>query len=191
MAIRSFLAFEIPDEIKETVLSIYKGLKESELDIRWVREENIHLTVVFMGNVQEKDIDAIEKEVKKVCSKYAPFRIKVKGAGVFSNLRNARVLWIGVKGDIERMSYFRNSLQKKLKPFGIKEESRSFSPHLTVGRFRKGFNDPKRLKELIEKFKDIESSEVILKELSLFKSDLRPDGAVYTKLNSWPINGKK
>jgi len=191
MVIRSFLAFEIPEEIKETVFFIYKGLKSSSLDVRWVKRENIHLTVVFMGNVKESDIESIGRAVEKTCNKYAPFKIRIKGAGVFSSLRNARVLWIGVEGDIERMSYFRDSLQKRLKPFGIKTENRKFSPHITVGRFRKGFNQTSKLKEVIDKFKDVISPETVLKELVLFKSELRPDGAIYTKLNSWPIKGKK
>ena len=191
MAIRSFLAFEIPEEIKPTVSSIYRGLRDSSLDVRWVREENIHITVIFMGNVEEKYLDSIGKVVERACSKYAPFKIRAKGAGVFSNLRNAKVLWIGVEGDIERLGYFKESIQKKLKPFGIKEESRRFSPHITVGRFRKGFNQPRLLKEVLDKFKDVSSSEAWLKELVLFKSELKPDGAVYTKLNCWPIIGKK
>jgi len=193
MVIRSFLAFEIPEEIKKTVSFIYEGLKASSLEgVRWVKQENIHLTVVFMGNINEKDIDAIGRAVEKTCNKYAPFRIKAKGAGVFSSLRNARVLWIGVEGDIERMTYFRESLQKKLKAFGIKrEDNKRFSPHLTVGRFKKGFNQPDKLREVIERFKDVLSPEAVLNELALFKSELRPDGAVYTKLNSWPLRGKK
>jgi len=191
MGIRSFLAFEIPEEIKETVSFIYKGLKASSLDVRWVRQENIHLTVIFMGNINESDLGSIERAVEKTCSKYAPFRIKAKGAGVFSSLRNARVLWIGVEGDTERMSYFRDSLQKRLRPFGIKRENKRFSPHLTVGRFKKGFNQTDKLREVIDRFKDVISPEAVLNELVLFKSELRPDGAVYTKLNSWPIKGKK
>ncbi len=191
MAIRSFLAFEIPGEIRPAVSSIYRGLRNTSLDVRWVREENIHLTVIFMGNVDERHLPSIGRVVEKACSKYAPFKIRVKGVGVFSNLRNAKVLWIGVEGDIERLSYFKESIQKKLKPFGIKEESRRFSPHITVGRFRKGFNQTMLLKEVLDRFKDVTSPEVLLKELVLFKSELKPDGAVYTKLNCWPITGKK
>ncbi len=191
MAIRSFLAFEIPPEIRDTLALIYNGLRETALNVRWVKQENIHITVIFMGNVDEKNIVPMAKVLEKACNKYAPFMIRIKGAGVFSNLRNPRVLWIGVDGDIKRMRYFRDRLQKDLKAFGIKEEKRRFTPHLTVGRFKRGFNQGAKLKELIEKYRDTESDEAMLKELVLFKSELRPEGAIYTKLNSWPLQGKK
>lgn len=191
MAIRSFLAFEIPLELRDTVSFIYDGLKASNLDVRWVKEENIHVTVVFMGNVKEEDIDPVSKVLERTCSKYGPFVIRVKGVGVFSSLRNPRVLWIGIEGDIERMRHFRNRLQKELRHFGIKEETKKFSPHLTVGRFKKGFNQSNRLRELIERYRDVTSPKATVKELVLFKSELRPEGAIYTKLNSWPLQGKK
>lgn len=191
MAIRSFLAFDLPKEIRKTVSLIYRGIKASSLDVRWVKEENIHLTVIFMGNVDEKDIDPIGKVVEKACKKYGPFMIRAKGAGIFSNLKNPKVLWIGVEGDIERMGHFRSRLQKELKPFGIKEENRKFSPHITIGRFRKGFNEKDKLKELLAKFNEITSPDALLKELVLFKSELRPEGALYTKINSWLLQGKK
>lgn len=191
MAIRSFLAFEIPLELRDTVSFIYDGLKASNLDVRWVKEENIHVTVVFMGNVKEEDIDPVSKVLERTCSKYGPFVIRVKGVGVFSSLRNPRVLWIGIEGDIERMRHFRNRLQKELRHFGIKEETKKFSPHLTVGRFKKGFNQSNRLRELIERYRDVRSPKATVKELVLFKSELRPEGAIYTKLNSWPLQGKK
>jgi len=189
--IRSFLAFELPDEIKETVFSIYRKFKRSGLDVKWVKEENIHLTVIFMGNVAEKDIEPMGKAIEKACKKYGTFRIKVKGTGVFSSLKDPRVLWIGVKGDVERLSFFRDRLQKELKKFGIKEETRAFIPHITIGRFRKGFSEKEKLKNLLTEFKEVESPEADLKELILFKSELRPEGARYTKLNSWPLLGKK
>lgn len=191
MAIRSFLAFEIPSEIRDTVSSIYNGLKDKTLNIRWVKEENIHITLVFMGNVNEKDLDPMGKLLEKACNKYAPFLIRVKGVGVFSSLRSPRVLWIGIDGDIERMGHFRDRIQKDLRRFGIKEEKRRFSPHLTVGRFKRGFNNIDRLRSLIEEYRDAISSDSMVRELVLFKSDLRPEGAVYTKLNSWALQGKK
>ena len=191
MAIRSFLAFEIPTEIRDTVSFIYNGLKNTDLNVRWVKEENIHITLVFMGNVDEKDIDPMGRLLEKACNKYGPFLIRVKGVGVFSSIRSPRVLWIGMEGDIERMRHFRDRIQKDLKRFGIKEEKRRFSPHLTVGRFKRGFNKTDKLRSLIEEYRDTASPDSMVRELVLFKSELRPEGAVYTKLNSWSLQGKK
>jgi len=191
MAIRSFLAFDLPPEIRRTIARVSGDLRKSSLDVRWVKVENIHLTVVFMGNIKTEDITAIGDGVQEVCLNSGPFDISLKGLGSFPNPRNPRVLWIGLDGDLERMSHFRDALQKQLKPFGIKEEKRKFKPHLTLGRFWKHKRGDSQLDELILRYHDLEDPVFSLNELSMFRSDLKPGGAEYTKLELWPLSGKK
>ena len=136
MEIRSFLAFELPVNIKKTVLKIAGEIRDSDLEVRWVKVENIHLTMVFLGNVTREGIEGIQEEVKNVCSEYGSFDIALKRMGCCPNRRRPRILWLGLEGDIERMAHFRNGLQRALIAFGIKEEKRPFKPHLTLGRFR-------------------------------------------------------
>jgi 2'-5' RNA ligase len=188
MAIRSFLAFELPYEIRQTLSAVSEDGRAAPLNIRWVRVANIHLTVVFMGNIEEARIDPIKELARGVCDQYAPFRIQVNGAGLFGSRRNPRVLWIGLGGDMDRMSSFREDLQKGLAPFGIKEERRPFRPHLTLGRFRKGAKADSALNDLLSKYQDLNGPECILREFVLFKSDLKPDGAVYTRLGAWSLS---
>ncbi|MDP6178716.1 MAG: RNA 2',3'-cyclic phosphodiesterase, partial [Desulfatiglandales bacterium] len=157
MEIRSFLAFELPSEIKDMVVRVSRELRKSALDVRWVKIDNIHLTVIFMGNKKTEDIEAIGGEAQKVCLKYDIFDISLKGMGFFPNSRNPRVLWLGLHGDLDRMSYFRDALQKHLKPFGIKEEKRKFKPHLTLGRFRKPKKMDPQLDDLVLEYKDLTS----------------------------------
>lgn len=191
MKIRSFLAFELPLEIKNIVARVSGELRQSTLNARWVKADNIHLTMVFMGNIETEDIPAIGKGVHDVCQTYHPFDISLNGIGCFPNKRNPRVLWLGLDGDLEQMSIFRDDLQRYLSDFGIKEEKRKFKPHLTLGRFRK----PKRLNvqqdEALSKHEHVSSSVCSLEELILFKSDLKPGGAVYTKLEAWPLTGSR
>jgi len=189
MKIRSFLAFELPEEFKSILSRASGEMKKSPLNVRWVKVGNIHITVVFIGDIATEQLDPMEKNISEVCLVHAPFRIAINGAGVFSSRRNPRVLWIGLDGDIDRMAVFRNALQKKLKPFGIKEEKRPFNPHLTLGRFRKGAESDVHLDDLLLGYKDLTSPACALCELALFKSDLKPGGAVYTKLNAWPLGG--
>jgi len=189
MEIRSFLAFELPPKIRETLSAVLGDARTLPLNVRWVRMVNIHLTVVFMGNVQEDEIGSIGDVARNVCYGHAPFRIQAKGAGVFGSRRNPRVLWVGLEGDMDRMSVFRDDLQKKLAPFGIGEENRPFRPHLTLGRFRKGAKADPSLDDLLLKYQDLYGSECLLSELVLFKSDLRPSGAEYTRLGQWSLSG--
>ena len=190
MKIRSFLAFELPLEIKRVVARVSDELRQSTLDAKWVKSDNIHLTVVFMGNIETDDIPAVGEEAKKVCLNHGAFDISLNGMGCFPNTRRPRVIWLGLDGDLERMSCFRDALQERLIPFGIKEEKRRFKPHLTLGRFRR----PKRMDseglELLSGYEDLSSPVCPLKELALFKSDLKPGGARYTRLDVYPLSGR-
>ena len=189
MKIRSFLAFELPEEFKKIISRASGEMKKSSLNVRWVKVGNIHLTVVFIGDLATEHFDPMGEGVSEVCWEYDPFNIAINGAGVFSSRRNPRVLWIGLDGEIDRMAAFRDTLLKKLKPFGIKEEKRPFNPHLTLGRFRKGAKSGVHLDNLLLEYKNLTSPACTLRELALFKSDLKPGGAVYTKLNEWPLGG--
>lgn len=191
MEIRSFLAFELPEGIKKTVARISGEIRHSDLDARWVKPENIHLTVVFMGNIKSDELEFLGAEVEKVCSEYGIFDIALKGMGYFPNRQRPRVLWMGLDGNLERMSQFRDDLQKSLIVFGIKEEKRRFIPHLTLARFRSMRNKGSELEGILKAYEVFESPYESVSELFLFKSELKPGGAVYTKLKSWPLSGGK
>ena len=187
MEIRSFLAFELPQEFKEIISRVLPDMKKSLMDVRWLRPANIHLTMVFMGSVPSERIKPAGERVAKVCNRHKPFNVSLGGAGLFSNRHIPRVFRLSLAGDIDRMSRFRNDLHKALLPFGIKQEKRRFSPHLTLGRFRRGAKTGKDLDEFLLRYRDLTSSMCKLNELILFKSDLKPDGAVHTRLTGWPL----
>jgi len=189
MGIRSFLAFELPEKIKEIIVRISEDLRRSGLDIRYVKPDNIHLTVVFMGSISRDYAGPIGKEVETVCKRYGSFEISLKGCGIFGGRGNPRVLWIGLDGDIQGMADLRDSLQHKLAPFGIKEETRGFKPHLTLARFRKNFRPSEKFDEFLIKHHSLSSPICRVSELVMFRSDLNPGGAIYTKLNAWPLGG--
>lgn len=190
MEIRSFLAFELPPAMKEVVGKASQELRKTALNLRWVRVDNIHLTVVFMGQVQAEPLEDMGEDIRKVCSDYGVFHISLKAMGCFPNRRNPRVLWIGLEGDLARMALFRDALQERLLPFGIEIEKRPFKPHLTLGRFRQG-DRAMDLDEVLSHYKDISSPVCPLSELILFKSDLKPGGAEYTKLQSCTLSGER
>jgi 2'-5' RNA ligase len=187
MAIRSFLAFELPRDIKHEVFRISGEVKKSGLEAGWVRPGNIHLTVVFMGDVKEQDIPYIISAIDNITIKYEPFGISLGGMGLFPDIRRPRVLWLGLDGEIERLASFRDDLQKPLEVFGIEQEKRPFRPHLTLGRFRRPVKEKSLLIKMLDEHGDISGPVGKLDELILFKSNLKPTGAEYTKLNSWPL----
>jgi len=188
MGIRCFLAFELPEDIKSIVTQVSGELRKSSLDVRWVRPEYIHLTVVFMGDIESEQVSLMGEPLSVVCSDHSPFTISLKPMGCFPNSRNPRVIWLGIDADLDRMSRFRDDLQQALSPFGIKEEERAFRPHLTLGRFKKPGKRQTELEQLLAKYRDLSSPARTLGDLVLFRSDLKPGGAVYTKMASWPLS---
>jgi 2'-5' RNA ligase len=193
MAIRSFLAFELTPEIKQIVSRVLTEAAQATRDVRWVRAAGIHLTVIFLGHVREEELSAIEDAAQRVCLNYRPFDVSLRGMGCFPNERNPRVIWLGLHGATERMSRFRDELQRGLEPFGVRSEKRPFRPHLTLGRIRKGRGGGGRgeVSALLRAYQDLTGVDWPLAELVLFKSDLRPNGAVYTKLKAWPLSGEE
>ena len=191
MDIRSFLAIELPRDVRTTLERVALEVRGCDLPVKWVKVQNIHLTIVFLGDVSPDVLEPIQEQVQSVCLEFGPFRAAIEGMGTFPNRRNPRVLWLGLKGELERMSLFRNALQQHLVPFGIKAEKRPFRPHLTLGRFRKGKHKGLDLEELISRYGEIKSPSSMLGELVLFRSDLKPTGAVYTRLATWPLSGAK
>jgi len=187
--IRSFLAFEQPEEVRATLVEISDALRKTRLDVRWVKPANIHLTVHFLGNTRSEDLQAIAEPVQSLCLTYDPFHVSLSGVGCFPHTRNPRVLWVGLGGDVARMAQFRDALQTLLRPFGFQEEKRPFRAHLTLGRFRGGRSPRGELEEVLENFRGLSSPVCTLKDLVLFKSELRPGGSIYTKMNSWPLAG--
>ncbi|MGM0426888.1 MAG: RNA 2',3'-cyclic phosphodiesterase [Thermodesulfobacteriota bacterium] len=187
MGIRSFLAFELPIEIKKVVAAVSEDLKTSSLKARWVKVENIHLTVVFLGHIAPEQLNPIQERTGTVCGRHPPFEIRLQGMGCFGSRRHPRVLWLGLTGDIKQMAIFKKDLQNTLEPLGIKMEKRPFRPHLTVGRFRKDAGPIRELDALLAKHEALTSPVCQLNELVLFRSDLRPNGAVYTQMAGWPL----
>jgi len=187
MGIRSFLAFELPRDIREQIGVVSGELRKSRLPARWIRVENIHLTIVFLGSVEKNIVEDLKEAVGSVVKASMGFTARLSGVGVFPNWRKPRVLWIGLSGDIEGLSRLRDELQASLKVFGLREEKRPFRAHLTLGRFKGRPDDDEELKGILNRYHDLTSGLCTLDELVLFKSDLKPSGPVYTKMASWPM----
>ncbi len=187
MGIRSFLAFELPPEIREKIGAVSRELQKTRMPVRWVKVENIHLTMIFLGSVNEDAIDEIKEKVHLVVNRFSTIRTRLNGVGVFPHWRKPRVIWVGLNGEIETLSNLRDQLQSELKVLGLREEKRPFRPHLTIGRFKDRADRDEELKSILDRHHDITSNLHHLNELILFKSDLKPDGPVYTRMATWPL----
>jgi RNA 2',3'-cyclic 3'-phosphodiesterase len=184
--IRSFIAVEIPENIASAIRKLQQGLGGYGIDMRWIRYENIHLTLKFLGDVQAVDIDNISKAILRTVDGIASISLKAKGIGVFPGIKRPRVLWVGLAGQLEVLMQLQKTLDSNLKDIGFSQETRPFKGHLTIGRIRAKMNT-KKFGEALMAFRNFETETFIADKIILFKSELKPQGAVYTHLASAPL----
>jgi 2'-5' RNA ligase len=183
--IRSFIAVDLPEETRDNLGRIQEQLKRSKGGVRWLKPGSIHLTLKFLGNIHPDQVNDIVAAVTHLVQNEPPLTLCAGGLGAFPSLRKPRVIWVGIQGEIERLAKLQGDLETALESLGFASEERPFRPHLTIGRVK----DRRRLQRLIEamsaqgpEFNSFDVSEIIL-----YKSNLRPTGAIYTKLHRIPL----
>lgn len=184
--IRAFIAIDVPEEVKQVLSQIQEELKQTRAAVRWVKTDSIHLTLKFLGNIDPSRIEPIAAAAAEAVKNEPPLTLELGGLGAFPNLRNPRVVWIGIRGEVERLCRIQARLEQGLEALGFPREERPFRPHLTLGRVK----DKRRSCALMESLTALpvpEGNSFDAKEIILYKSDLRPTGAIYTKLHRMPF----
>ena len=182
---RIFIAVKI--EAGETLLKMISSFRTRLLvgNIKWTGLENLHITLAFLGDTDEDKINAVISMLKGVCEGFGEFELVIKGAGVFKNFSDPRVIWTGIEPS-GKLNLLNSSIKNGLKVSGISIEDRPFNPHLTLGRI-KNIKDNGELKSLMDKYQDIEIQKTDVNEVILYESILLPAGAVYKPLGKYPL----
>ena len=179
--VRTFIAIEIPEDLKKEMAEIQRRLKDTSVDAGWTRPEGIHLTLKFLGEVPEAKVRDIIDGLQRAAEGIGPFRLEVGGVGTFPNPKNARVVWVGVSGEVEKLSRLQSSVEETISGIGFERDKRAFTPHLTLGRIKYLRSRDTWLKALDE-VKDTRLSGFDVAAVSLMKSELKPSGAIYTEM---------
>jgi 2'-5' RNA ligase len=188
--IRAFVALELPEGVRRELAGLQKQLAEAGKGVKWVRPEGIHLTLKFLGSVEEDRIEAITQAMEAAAASCGALRLKLKGVGAFPGLARPRVVWVGLVGDTERLGLLQRELETRLAALGWAPEARPFAPHLTLGRVKEPVRGKSPLAEAILRLSGVEpEGDFEAAELVLFRSELKPGGAVYTKLRSVRLRG--
>ena len=186
-SIRSFVAIELSPDIRSQIEKIQNELKGSSADVRWVRSRGIHLTLKFLGGIPEEKIPEIAGVLTRCAAETESFNLTIHSLGAFPNPANPKVIWIGVEDESGRLLKAQQSVEKSLAAIGFKEEKRAFTPHLTLGRL-KSPRGKREVSRQIEASGECNCGTLTVREICLFKSDLKPSGAVYTKLKTFPLS---
>jgi 2'-5' RNA ligase len=180
--IRAFIAVEIDPRVIDHISAAITELKSRVPAVRWVTPTNFHLTLKFLGDVEEAQINRIGAALEEQLHPFPRFTINAKGLGVFPDSRRPRILWVGLAG-IELASLV-SRLESALEPLDFAPEKRNFTPHLTVGRWRQTERAPKTLRQTLEEWKDYPFGSTRVDEVILFQSVLKPERAIHARLRT-------
>ncbi len=179
--IRTFFAIEIPDTIILKLKQIQDKIKAHDFSIKWVKPENIHLTIRFLGDIESSDVEHIGDLAENVVKSFESVSICAKGIGAFPNLRRPRVVWAGLAGQIDILQQLKENFDSAFETAGIPREGIKFKGHLTLGRIKKNF-DTRKFSEVIQEHQEFKSESFKSDSIVFYKSDLKPTGPVYTKI---------
>lgn len=178
--IRTFICIELTEEIRQRLADLQRELKQYSADVRWVRPESIHLTLKFLGDVDERAINDIAQATEIACKGTPTFFIGIRQTGAFPNLRRPRVLWVDVDEPEGNLKSLHKKIEEELTSLGYPKEKRSFSPHLTIGRV-KSLREIDKVTQKLQAM-DFTAGNFQASEVVVMRSELKPSGAVYTPL---------
>jgi len=188
--LRAFIAVELPPEIHKAIESktapIRAALNASL--IRWVPSANIHLTLKFLGDVSPANLEMLSQMLTVEVAKHQVFEMEFEGLGAFPNPRRPRVIWIGIQAPTG-LEALQHGIEAAAATMGYPPDKRPFSPHLTIGRVKQKVNvaGMQKIRSALEENQVGSLGTTLVTAMHLFKSDLKPTGAVYTRLFSAPL----
>lgn len=181
---RLFVALEIPSEVRESLAALLEALRAISKEPRWVRPGNLHVTLKFLGEVPETNLDAVRTALAQIRSEQL-VKLEFHRLGFFPNEKHPRVFWAGIEASMNLMK-LADDIEDAMERLGIPRERRPFSPHLTLARFeRPGL--PEKLRGAIAENAQREFGALRTNEFHLIQSKLKPSGAEYTTLASFPF----
>ena len=184
---RTFVAIEIPKPLKLNLDRSVEELRSGFQDglIRWVRLESMHLTLKFLGEIELEQVHTIPEILDQVAERFSGFSLEIAGFGCFPNFSRPRVVWVGFKSEGGDLLRLQSELASRLDTIGFEPEQRRYHPHLTLGRVRKGLSgsDMKQLSGWAQEAHIGTVGSFEVDAISLIRSVLQPDGAVYSNLH--------
>lgn len=187
--IRTFIAIKLAPEIIANLSKLQGELRKIPAQVKWVKPENIHLTLKFLGHVTSEELEKIKIITSETRKPFAPFEISISGLGAFPSIKYPRVIWVGIDKGTEELEKIVSNLEERLARMGFTKEKRPFSPHLTLGRM-KSSKGRERLTEVFTKLTASNLGNMRVTKISIIKSELRPQGPIYTSLEEISLPGK-
>jgi 2'-5' RNA ligase len=182
---RLFIAIELPSDVRRKISQHVELLRSAVPDVRasWVREENLHLTLKFLGDTPVERVEEVSAALTDAANQIAVFEIQLAGCGAFPPNGKPKVLWIGIEDPTRSLYRLHAAIEDKCAQVGIARDDRSFRPHLTIARLR----ESRGARQLVESHQEIGFGphRITAGDLCLIKSELRPEGSRYTVIERY------
>lgn len=184
---RTFIALDPGKHLRDRLVALQENLQRSGAEAKWVEPDNLHLTLLFLGEVNERDLLAVCRAVGRDAATVPSYPLTLEGTGCFPNPRRPRVLWAGIgQGALETIA-LHDLLEHSLLELGCyRREERQFSPHLTLGRVRGEAGEP-GWTEGLRKYATWKGGETTIREVLVMSSELTPKGPLYTVMSRAPL----
>ncbi|MFH0830113.1 MAG: RNA 2',3'-cyclic phosphodiesterase [Candidatus Aenigmatarchaeota archaeon] len=178
---RAFIAVLVSEGLKTRIEKVQESIDLLDIDVKLVEPENLHYNLKFLGELNEDDVNRVKTVLDRVVPQYRAFDLHVTGLGAFPQLTYAKVVWLGAKEGANQLSAIAESVELALSDAGFGAEERPFTPHLTLARINGG-QQKTELIALLKDKSDVDIGTVRVHEVVLFKSELTPNGPVYTPM---------
>jgi 2'-5' RNA ligase len=188
--VRLFVAVNLPAAERNAAWRATEPLREGRLPVRWVREDALHITLKFLGEVDDENASAIGSALAEAVREVRPFEVSLGGVGAFPTLHRPRVVWLGVEPH-PALELLANDVERVTGTFGFEPEMRPFQPHITLGRAKRDAR-PAAFRSFPDLARSVDYGALVAVEsVDLMKSTLRPDGAVYSAVRCAALSGGK
>jgi 2'-5' RNA ligase len=187
--LRTFIAVDLGKAIRDRCVALQENLARSGAEVKWVEPENLHVTLLFLGEVNDREVPAMCTAVAEVCTQHAPFPMTVETVGCFPNPRRPRVVWVGTGEGAAELTALHDALEGLLLALGCyRREERQYTPHVTLGRV-KSDHPTDKLAAGLAKYAKWQGGQIAVREILVLSSELTPQGPVYTVLSRAKLTG--
>lgn len=174
---RAFIAIDLEPALRSALEALVRRLEATRAEVRWARPGGTHLTLKFLGEIDDPQAGQVTEALENVARRHKPFGLRLEGTGAFPTERNPRVLWVGVTAGPE-LTELQDDLERALEGLGFGREERPFKPHLTLGRVKGRARLDRAMAELEARRQD-DLGVMTVRKIALFESRLHPQGAEY------------
>jgi 2'-5' RNA ligase len=184
---RCFVAIALPPPVKALLVRVQEALRRADADVKWVEEENLHLSLKFLGDLDDDAVARLKGILSVEALRWPALSLRYDGIGTFPERGEPRVVWAGCGGDLETLAALAASVERAAEQLGVPRERKPFVAHLTIGRVKSGRN-VKRLQAAIAVQREVPLGKDDVKEFVLYRSTLTNEGPIYESIASFPLS---